>query len=360
MAENLTQSKSLISVLFTVLIIAGAALVLSPFLLAILWAGIIATAFWPLHCKIRSRFPGRPNLAAFTTTLVVALLLVGPMIGLFVFMVSDVQEITNFLRLADRKGTPVPKWLNQVPLFGDMLSATWRKYLSVPKQISGLLRETLSEPLGLVQRTASVLLLDFFARVATLFFALWVLFFLYRDGSAITVRMNRIGNEWLGTRWKPYVSHMPPALRAAVNGLVIVSFVEAVVLSVLFYFCGVFAPVIFGTATAIIAFIPMAAPALLGILGMVLILSGHGAEAIVLMTVGMLVVMIADYVIRPLLIQGGTHLPFLAVLFGVFGGVITMGIVGLIIGPVLLVLLVVFFEEASHTARTDHQDALPH
>ena len=65
MAEHLKQPKSLISTLFTVLILVGAAVVLSPFLLAILWAAIIATAFWPLHCRIRGRFPGKPNGAAF-------------------------------------------------------------------------------------------------------------------------------------------------------------------------------------------------------------------------------------------------------------------------------------------------------
>jgi predicted PurR-regulated permease PerM len=151
---------------------------------------------------------------------------------------------------------------------------------------------------------------------------------------------------------------MPPALRAAVNGLVIVSFAEAVILSVLFAACGVYAPVLLGTITALIAFIPMAAPGLLAILGMILFLSGNGAEAIVLITTGMLVVLIADYLVRPLLIQGGTHLPFLAVLFGVFGGVITMGIVGLIIGPVLLVLLVVFFDEASHAHHHDTPESI--
>ncbi|MFN4328128.1 MAG: AI-2E family transporter [Limnobacter sp.] len=353
MAESSKQYKTLVSILFTVLIVLGAAVVLKPFLLAILWAAIIATAFWPLHQHIRGRFPGRKNLPAFTSTLVVALLLVGPMIALFAFMVFDVLEILDFLRTADTEGVTRPKWLAQVPLFGDVLVGLWRKYLSVPRQITGLLRESLSQPLTLLQSTVSLLFVDFFSRVATLFFALWVLFFCFRDGSSITIRLNRIGTEWLGARWRPYVSHMPPALRAAVNGLVIVSFAEAVILSALFYVCGVFAPVIFGTATALIAFIPMAAPALLGILGMVLILSGNGGEAIVLMTTGMLVVMVADYLIRPLLIQGGTHLPFLAVLFGVFGGVITMGMVGLIIGPVLLVLLVVFFDEASHPAPRD-------
>ncbi|MDX1668230.1 MAG: AI-2E family transporter, partial [Limnobacter sp.] len=215
---------------------------------------------------------------------------------------------------------------------------------------SALLRDVLTQRLGFVQGTASAVFLELLGRVATLFFSLWVLFFFYRDGSSISIRMNKIGSDWLGPRWKPYVAQMPPALRAAVNGLVIVSFAEAVILSILFALCGVYAPVLLGTVTAIIAFIPMAAPGVLALVGMILFLSGEGAAAIVLISVGTLVVMVADYLIRPLLIQGGTHLPFLAVLFGVFGGVITMGIVGLIIGPVLLVLLVVFFDEASHPA----------
>lgn len=358
MAEHLKQPKSLISMLFTILILVGAAVVLSPFLLAILWAGIIATAFWPLHCRIRAKFPGRPNAAAFVSTLVVAFLLVGPMIALIVFMVLDVLEITNFLRQADNAGVAVPDWLPQIPLLGELLVQSWKEYLAVPKQISGLLRETLTQRLGDVQGTASAILLELFGRVATLFFALWVLFFFYRDGSAISIRMNRIGTDWLGQRWKPYVSHMPPALRAAVNGLVIVSFAEAAILALLFAACGVYAPVLLGAITALIAFIPMAAPGLLAVLGMILFLSGDAAQAIVLVSVGMVVVLVADYLIRPLLIQGGTHLPFLAVLFGVFGGVITMGIVGLIIGPVLLVLLVVFFDEASHPHTADTPESI--
>ena len=113
-----------------------------------------------------------------------------------------------------------------------------------------------------------------------------------------------------------------------------------------------------GSITAVIAFIPMAAPGLLGILGMILFLNGQGGDAVLLITFGILIVTVADYLIRPLLIRGGTHLPFLAVLFGVFGGVVTMGIVGLIIGPVLLVLLVVFFDEASHAYPSDQIESI--
>ncbi|MFH1495663.1 MAG: AI-2E family transporter, partial [Pseudomonadota bacterium] len=53
------------------------------------------------------------------------------------------------------------------------------------------------------------------------------------------------------------------------------------------------------------------------------------------------------YIVRPWLIQGSTSLPFLAVLFGFLGGIASMGVVGLIIGPVILALLHVLLREAS-------------
>jgi predicted PurR-regulated permease PerM len=57
--------------------------------------------------------------------------------------------------------------------------------------------------------------------------------------------------------------------------------------------------------------------------------------------------MAADYIVRPVLIKDSTELPFLAVLFGFLGGVVSMGIVGLIIGPVILALLHVLLREAT-------------
>jgi predicted PurR-regulated permease PerM len=140
---------------------------------------------------------------------------------------------------------------------------------------------------------------------------------------------------------------LPEALRAAVNGIVIVGFAEALLLSLLMWVCGVPSAVTLGVLTAVVAFIPMAAPLLLATLGFLLFAAGHPAAGICLFAFGTLIVMLADYLVRPVLIRGGTELPFLAILFGIFGGVGTMGIVGLIIGPVLLVLLLVLFREAA-------------
>jgi len=188
---------------------------------------------------------------------------------------------------------------------------------------------------------------DLTSRLATLFFALWILYFFYQDGKAISAWLNQIGYKWLEKRWPSYVFQLPEAMRAAVNGIVIVGFAEAILLSALLYACRVPSAVTLGVITAVIAFVPMAAPLLLAVIGFFLFAQGNVAAGISVFTIGTLIVMLADYLVRPVLIRGGTELPFLAILFGIFGGVGTMGIVGLIIGPVLLVLLLVLFREAA-------------
>ncbi len=353
--ESKLSGKQIVSILFTCLILAGAFVVLKPFLLAIIWAAIIAIASWPLYLSIERRCGGRRNIASALTTALICVLLVGPMVLLIVFVMQDIVMVASYLVRVDAQGAAAPEWLTHLPWIGPFLRERWDVYLAAPNQLSSILRMTLSTKIDLVQAAAQFFLIGLTGRVATLFFALWVLYFFYRDGPQLIERIGAIGNRWLGKRWSEYVIHVPQALRAAVNGLVIVGFAEAIVLSNLLYFAGVPSAVLLGTALAILAFVPGAAPLLLAIISIGLGANGETFAAIAVFVVGLVVVLGVDYTIRPILIKGGTSLPFLAIIFGIFGGVISMGVVGLVIGPVILVLLMVFFREA----MSDEAELLP-
>lgn len=341
--RSLPPAKLLVSILFSAAILAGAFVVLSPFMLAIIWAGILAVATWPMHEAISRRLGTRARYAAACSTSVVLLFLVGPMALLVVFLSQDIYAATSFLIDADTFGKPVPWVFSKLPFGGDWLTVYWEKYLSQPKQLSAVLENQLD----ILRDAAQTVFFDLTSRLATLFFALWILYFFYQDGRAISAWLNQIGYKWLEKRWPSYVFQLPEAMRAAVNGIVIVGFAEAILLSALLYACRVPSAVTLGVITAVVAFIPMAAPVLLAVIGLFLFAQGNVAAGVAVFSIGTLIVLLADYLVRPVLIRGGTELPFLAILFGIFGGVGTMGIVGLIIGPVLLVLVLVLFREAA-------------
>ena len=351
-AQTALTTKLIVSIAFTLAILLGAFTVLAPFILAVIWAAIIAIASWPLHEFVTEKLAPRKALADWTTTLLVLVFIVGPMTLMIFFVAQDVYQAVDYLTEADKFGAPVPPLLSKVPLVSDQLVFYWEQYLSKPAQLS----KVLEAQGGFLRNLGQGIFFDLTSRVATLFFALWILFFFYRDGLKISTWVNQIGYKWLERRWPSYVFQLPSALRATVNGIVIVALAEAILLSVMLWLTGMPSPVTFGVVTALIAFIPLAAPLLLAGLGFFLYASGSQEAGFVVFFLGNAIVLAADYAVRPVLMKGGTELPFLAILFGIFGGAATMGIVGLIIGPVLLVLLAVLFREAAldeHTVDLD-------
>ena len=341
--QNNPLYLSLVSLLFTCLILFAVYAVLQVFVLPIIWAAVIAITTWPLHLKIKSRLPGSDNLAAMATTSVVAITLAGPMIALLVFVVEDVQTAVAFLIHANKEGASVPPWLAGMPVAGDFLMQQWAAYLSEPNQLTQLFSARLST----IQELTQTALLGAATRAGMLFFALWVLFFFYRDGDKLLGKIDFVGHKWLKKRWPSYSYHIPTAVRSAVNGLVIVGLAEGLIIGLTLNIAGVHSAMLLGMVTAAVSLVPMAGPLLLGLIGLVLFAQGSALTGIVVFAFGTTVLLLADYLLRPRLIQSSTQLPFLAILFGIFGGIASMGILGLIIGPVILVLFLVLLREAS-------------
>jgi predicted PurR-regulated permease PerM len=80
--------------------------------------------------------------------------------------------------------------------------------------------------------------------------------------------------------------------------------------------------------------------------------------AIIVLVWGTLVMFVADHFVKPVLIGGAIELPFLAVLFGILGGVETLGLLGLFVGPLVMVLFMTLWQEPQILASTKiHQPA---
>ena len=86
---------------------------------------------------------------------------------------------------------------------------------------------------------------------------------------------------------------------------------------------------------------------------MILFAYGGMFGAIAVLVWGTLVMFVADHFIKPVLIGGAIELPFLAVLFGILGGVETLGILGLFVGPIIMVLFVTLWQEPQGSTAGD-------
>ena len=82
------------------------------------------------------------------------------------------------------------------------------------------------------------------------------------------------------------------------------------------------------------------------IVSFVLWCNGALIGAVVVLIWGTLVMFVADHFVKPVLIGGAIQLPFLAVLFGILGGVETLGLLGLFVGPIIMVLFITLVNES--------------
>jgi predicted PurR-regulated permease PerM len=87
------------------------------------------------------------------------------------------------------------------------------------------------------------------------------------------------------------------------------------------------------------ALIPGGAPLSFTLVSLLLLAQGNATAAIGLFSWGAFELFMVDKFLRPRLIGARVELPFLAVLFGLLGGVSTMGMLGLFVGPFLMAVL---------------------
>jgi predicted PurR-regulated permease PerM len=97
------------------------------------------------------------------------------------------------------------------------------------------------------------------------------------------------------------------------------------------------APVFWGVAMAFCSLLPIGAsivwlPASIGLL-----LTGNVTRGVLMLVFGLVGISGVDNVLRPMLLSGKTHISGLVIFFGLFGGAAAFGLIGLVIGPMVLV-----------------------
>ncbi len=313
-------------------LLVAALYVMQPFLVPMLWAGILAYASWPAFGWVR-KHTKRPRLAAGIFTLGVALGVGVPVAWLIVALAQEATHSIGVVRAWIDAGMPFPEWV------------TARPWLS--ERLAELRGGTVIEPGAVVEYAAkyasgiSGRLVDVAGSLATnaFKFAITVLtlFVFYTDGERIAEQLRKLA-AIVFPQATGFVEHVGAVVRAVVFGLLGTAIVQGILAGVGFQIFGVPSPVALGALTFVGSFVP-AGPMLIWVGAAIwLYVQGATGAAIGMAIYGLVLISSIDNVLRPMLISGsGTaRVPFLLVFFGVLGGLASFGMLGLFLGPVVL------------------------
>jgi len=315
--------------------------VLQPFLVPLIWGAILAYVSWPANQRILKAVRGRAGIAALLTTILVTLALIVPLVWLILMLrveaVAAYGEVQKFLA---SKPTLPPQLLD-IPWVGpwaeEMLAELVADPAAISAQFLALLEQSsleVSRLIGGVGRNA-----------AKLFFAVLSMFFLLRDGPRVLREARAILEGILGPRVNDYLDSVGATTQAVVYALILGAIAQGAVAGIGYAIFGLQAPVLLGAVTALIALIPFGAPVVWGSLSIWMLITGNVGGGIGLLLWGVLLVSWMDNIVRPLVISNATRMPFLLVVFGVLGGVLAFGLVGLFVGPVLLAVSLAIWRE---------------
>ena len=281
--------------------------------------------------RIRERLAQRsgPTLAATLLVLAILCILVVPLLMALTYAAAELRVWILWAGNVNAMGEATPPWIADIPRIGPWLDQQWRTYIGQPGAISQLVQAVTGSNIYSVYRGILTAGSTAFHFMLNLLFTLIALFVFYRDGERIVAQLDRVGARILPGRW----SHMSRAIG------------EGVILGTAYWLAGVPSPVFFGVVTGFMALIPGGAPLSFTLISAYLVFSGTPVAGAALFLWGTVELFIVDKTIRPVLIGGPVKLPFLATFFGLIGGIKTMGLVGLFVGPVLMALLMSIWRE---------------
>jgi predicted PurR-regulated permease PerM len=316
--------------------------VLHLFLVPVAWGLILAYVSWPLHRRLRALLAPYAGFSALLMTLALALLFVLPMLWVLAMLRAELPAVIENAAILLSQGPEVlPDAVRRLPWVGPELE----RVLAMAAEDPAALRAQTLEWVKPYLNDSLALLGDIGATGLKFAFALLSAFFFYRDGDRLLAQTRALLFGLLGRRAESYLSAMGDTTRGVLYGLVLTALVQGALAGAGYWAAGLGTPILLGVVTAVLALIPFGTPLVWGLVSLWLLLSGDVWAAAGLAAWGALVVSQIDNLFRPLVISSAAGIPYVLVLFAVFGGIAAFGLVGLFLGPIVIAVLLAVWRE---------------
>lgn len=331
-STDITRIILFVSVIGALLL--GSFWILLPFLSGLAWATTIAVATWPALLRLQGLTGGRRRAAAIMTLLVLVAFIAPFAVALGILLDAAQRSpalMSDFL--ARGLDTP-PPWVAEVPWVGRALADKWETLAAGgPEALVALVQPYARSTAGtVIAATGGV------GRMVALGLVTVVLVgILYAKGEVAASGAVALARRLGGDTGERALILAGQAIRGVALGVVVTALVQSVLAGIGLWICGVPHPAVL-MAIAFVLGIAQIGPIPLMALSIGWLYWTGAATWATALLIWTIPVGTLDNVLRPMLIRRGVQLPLLLIVAGVIGGLISFGVIGLFVGPVLLAI----------------------
>lgn len=326
-------TRTMLAILFIGGLIVASFVVLRPFLAATVWAITLVVATWPLLVGLQALMGGRRAPAVAVMTLGLLLIVVLPLVAAIGAIVANSDRIMVLIAAAPdfRLPTP-PDWLADIPLVGAAAAARWQRLAD--SAAGDLLRE--AKPyVGTIMQWFVGAAGGVGSLFVHLLLTIAIAAVLYASGETAADWCRRFGRRLAGVRGVEIVGLAGKAIRSVALGVVVTALAQTLVAGIGFALAGVPRPGIL-SAVVLLLCIAQLGPALAMVPAVIWLFATGATLSGAVLAVFTVMALTLDNFLRPILIKRGADLPILLILVGVIGGLLSYGLLGLFLGPVVL------------------------
>ena len=349
MISNALNNKVFLLLLVAVTLAFGT--ILWPYAEAIFWGITLAILFSPLQRFLLQRMPNHRTLAALITLLLCLVIVILPTALLSVSLLKEATSIYDRLRSGQidfgeyfqQIVSALPAWASSAL---DRLGLT--SVLDLEKKLSSVAVQgsqfIATRALNIGQNT--------FQFLVSLSVMLYLLFFMLRDGPALSVRIRKAIP--LDESHKRNLSQkFTTVIRATIKGNIVVAATQGLLGGFIFWMLDVQGALLWGVLMAFLSLLPAVGAGLIWVpVAIYFFATGAFTQGAILTAFGVVVIGLVDNLLRPLLVGKDTKLPDYLVLISTLGGMALFGLSGFVIGPAVAALFIAIWD--LFTRRNQH------
>jgi predicted PurR-regulated permease PerM len=308
-------------------------ILLRPFITLILWAIILAFAFYPPFEWLKNRLGGRKHLAATLIALASIAIILGPVALMVKTLIDNINNLANSVINKELVVPPPPQNLDQFPLIGDYINNLWQSasvnIIDALKILEPQLKELAAYLLPITANTGLGLITFLFAIVISAFFMI--------NAQLLNRKLKRLICRITPNRGQAFISLASSTLRNIIRGVMGIAIVQTSIVGIGLIVAGIPSAGLLTFICLILTIIQLG-PGLIVFPSIIFAWIKMNSLTALVFSIWMFSSTLVDNVLKPILMARGLSIPMIVIVIGVFGGTIVHGIIGLFIGPVVLAL----------------------
>lgn len=332
--------------------------ILLPFYGAIFWGVILAIIFAPVQRKLLHKTKGRKTLSALLNLAFILLIVIIPVILL---SGAIIQEIMSLYKRMDSGDINVAAYLEQIiaSLPPSITESLHRFGIANLDDIGAKFSAFAMSAGQFLTKQAVSIGSNTFQFIVGLGVMLYLLFFLLKDGSDLAHHCSTLvplSEDQKSHLFRKFTT----VVRATVKGNIAVAATQGALGGIMFWILDVDGALFWGVLMGVLSLLPAVGASLIWApVAIYFFSTGAVTQGIILTAFGLLVIGLADNVLRPLLVGKDTKIPDYVILISTLGGLSLFGLNGFVIGPLIAAMFMACWDlfPSAIQRQDDLQDA---